>query len=475
MFSFLPQPKILVDLDEELNHQKLSVSGTIPKWLDGTLVRNGPLNITIDGQKNVHWFDGLAMLHAFSFHDGQVDYTNKFLHTEAYQKVFDRGSLDYAGFATNPKLSLFKQLLSYFMPHKYTVQNANINIAKIATDYVALTEIPLPVKFDLNTLETVGVCDYQDSMPHEKCWESAHPHFDPHTGEMINYLVDYGQSSNYTLYRLRRGSCQRELIAKIPVDKPSYMHSFAVTSNYVIFTEFPLVVSPIDLLKEERPFIDNFAWEPLRGTKFLVIDRNSGVKVKEFKTIPFFAFHNVNAFEEEGNIYLDMVCYDNAGIIQMVADHYRATSEKENWAATRLVRFQLSEKEEVISDVLFKKFVEFPRINESKDGLPYRFVYLVDARDAMLINETRPLYKVDTHTKEAIQWQCEGCYPGEPVFIPLPNSGIEDDGIILSIVLDAENFGSFLLILDAKTFQEIARAKVPHVIPPGLHSQYFQR
>ncbi len=252
------------------------------------------------------------------------------------------------------------------------------------------------------------------------------------------------------------------------------MHSFAVTENYIILTEFPFLVKPLDFLTKNQPFIKNFSWEPSRGTKFLVIDRHTGHLVSEYKTVPFFAFHHANAFEKQGTIFLDIVCYDNATIIQKSADHYRATSEKENWAATRLVRFALSEKNnEVLSDVLFKKFIEFPRVNNRFDGMPYRYVYLVDGRDAMLINETRPIYKVDTHTKEALKWQSEGCYPGEPVFVATPNGTEEDDGIILTIVLDAENYGSFLLILDARTFQEIGRAKVSHIIPSGLHSQYF--
>ncbi len=191
MFSFfMPKPKILVDLDEELSQQKLNLTGTIPKWLSGTLVRNGPINVTVDGQKNAHWFDGLAMLHAFSFQDGQVEYTKKFLRTEAYQSVFNNGKLDYPGFSVDPCRSLFKRFLTWLTPHRFPLHNANVNVAKIAEQYVALTEIPLPVRFDLKTLETLGMLNYQDGLPHEKCWESAHPHHDQHKGnaQLLNRI-----------------------------------------------------------------------------------------------------------------------------------------------------------------------------------------------------------------------------------------------------------------------------------------------
>lgn len=44
---------------------------------------------------------------------------------------------------------------------------------------------------------------------------------------------------------------------------------------------------------------------------------------------------------------------------------------------------------------------------------------------------------------------------------------------VLSVVLNAQKGNSFLLVLDAHTFEEIGRAEVPHSIPFGLHGQYF--
>lgn len=476
MFSlFVKKPRISTDLDVELQNQPLAISGTIPTWLSGTLIRNGPVNITIDDRKNQHWFDGLAMLHAFSFHNGHVNYSNKFLRTDAYQTVFEEGSLNYDGFAVDPCRSRLKNFFTWFMPHaKFELPNANVNVAKLAEQYVALTETPLPIRFDLKTLETVGVLDYQDTLPHEKCWESAHPHRDSRRGETLNYLIEYGPTSYYVLYRMEDGSSQREVIARIPVQEPAYMHSFAVTENYVVFTEFPFVVDPQALLSNQQSFIKNFKWEPQKGTQFLVVNRHDGQLVGRYKGMPFFAFHHANAYEKGETLYMDIVCYDNAGIVHSIADHYRATSEKENRSPARLVRFILSLKTgEIESDIIFKKFNEFPRINEEYDGHPYRFVYLADARDAMLINEIRPLYKVDVNSKEIWHWSEEGCYPGELVFVAAPDAKEEDEGVVLAVVLDAENFRSFLLVLDAKSFEEIGRAAVAHVIPAGLHGQYF--
>jgi beta,beta-carotene 9',10'-dioxygenase len=70
-------------------------------------------------------------------------------------------------------------------------------------------------------------------------------------------------------------------------------------------------------------------------------------------------------------------------------------------------------------------------------------------------------------------WRQEGTHPGEPVFVAAPDARDEDDGVILSVVLDATEERSVLLVLDATSFEELGRAQAPHHIPFGFHGQYF--
>jgi hypothetical protein len=62
----------------------------------------------------------------------------------------------------------------------------------------------------------------------------------------------------------------------------------------------------------------------------------------------------------------------------------------------------------------------------------------------------------------------------EPVFVAAPGAQDEDEGVILSVLLDAYTGASCLLVLDAGCFEELARAEVPHHLPCGLHGQYFE-
>jgi carotenoid cleavage dioxygenase-like enzyme len=70
-------------------------------------------------------------------------------------------------------------------------------------------------------------------------------------------------------------------------------------------------------------------------------------------------------------------------------------------------------------------------------------------------------------------WHLAGLYPGEPVFVPTPSPTAEDDGVLLSVVLDLDKDRSFLLVLDAASLNELARAAAPHAIPFHFHGNYF--
>ncbi len=474
------ESNVSAELLEEVENLPLRITGTVPNWLSGTLIRNGPIKVTVNGQSNVHWFDGLTMLHAFSFHEGSVKYSNKFLRSDAYHSVFEEGSLNYSGFASDPCRSLFKKLLTFFIPNSHpAIHNANVNVAKLADAYVALTEVPLPVQFDQKTLETLGVLDYQDTLPKDNCWESAHPHYDMEQKRTLNYLIKFGRTSYYTLYGLNDGSAQRQTIAEIPVEEPAYMHSFAVTENYIILTEFPIVVKPLDLIMKNQAFMKNFTWQPQRGTRFVVINKRDGSVVGKYVTKPFFAFHHANAFEKDGMIHIDMVTYKDAEIITGDSLHVNSDKVPGDNYASQLERFSVSlNNNEITSDVLLSKSNEFPRINEKLDGKPYHYLYLAGFNDHA--NEKKELlngeglYKINTTTKELLEWSENGCSAGEPVFVSTPGALAEDDGVVLALILDHIHSNSFLLILDGKRFKEIGRVRAPHLIPAGFHGQYFE-
>ena len=457
-------------LDEELNIENLSVKGTIPKWLSGTLIRNGPAKFEVGKEKFQHWFDGLAMLHKFSFKDGKVAYANKFLESNAFKSAMETGKISYKEFATDPCRSIFKRVSSMFST-KFT-DNANVNITKIANHFVAMTETPLPVEFDLKTLKTVGVFSYDDKI--NSGLTTAHPHYDYVQNRLVNYTTKISRVSSYNVYNMDDGTESRNLIGSVSVEEPAYMHSFGMTENYVILVEFPLVVKPLDLLMSGKPFIENFSWKPDRGTRFIVINKQNGNLVGIYQSDAFFAFHHVNSFEKDGEVFVDIVAYHDSSIVNALYLDVLRGKKDDTIPVSQIRRYSIPIQGGTVKyDIVSSDAVELPRINYKKyNTKDYNFVYGISTYSAN--DFANQLIKIDILHKVSKIWSEKNCYPGEPVFVTTPNAVDEDDGVILSVVLDASNNKSFLLVLDAITFEEMARAEVPHHIPFGFHGQYFE-
>jgi carotenoid cleavage dioxygenase-like enzyme len=456
-------------LEAEATLDSLPVEGTLPEWLTGTLLRNGPAKFEAGAQRYRHWFDGLAMLHKFSFGNGSVSYANRFLRSRSYEAAEREGKIAYSEFATDPCRSIFRRAATLFRP-QFT-DNCNVNITRLGNDYVAMTETPLPVAFDPETLDSLGVA-FRPPGIHA----TAHPHHDPERDELVAYVTHFGPRSEYRVFAQSDRTTQR-LIASKRVREPSYMHSFALTEHYAVLVAFPLVVNPFELGLARRPFIENYRWKPEHGTRVLVFDREDGSLRGSYEAAPRFSFHHVNAFEQGGELAIDMAAYDDATIVDSFFLERLRSEPPPPSALPFLLRCRVGlddgrVEEERLSDAP----LELPRIDyRERNGRPYRYTYGVGApgpdEEPEFVDR---LVKIDVEDGEAIEWREPGAFPGEPVFVPAPDrGGREDGGVLLSVVLDAGTASSYLLVLDAGDMSELGRVLVPHHIPFGFHGQYF--
>jgi len=465
-------------LTEEMTSDRLSVEGSVPVWLAGSLLRNGPAQFEVGQYKYRHWFDGLAMLHRFTFNQGQVSYANRFIQSPAYTKAKETGQISYGEFATDPCRSIFKRVTSVFSAPELG-SNTNVNISKLGERFVALTETALPVEFDPQTLETVGVIQFHDGL--EGLNSTPHPHYDPQRKAGINSIVHFSAKSSYHSYAIKDGETKRTPIGTIPVQEPAYMHSFGMTHQYIVLVEFPLVVSPLQMLVSGKPFIENYHWKPERGTRFLVIDKHDGQVIHTSTSEAFFAFHHINAFERDGEIIVDMATMPDASVIDSFYLK-QLTEPQATIPCAAFARYRLPlNGSPLASEMISDEAIELPRINyERNNGRDYQYAYGVGFHQQFTDASHRrsgedwmdQLVKVDVRTGTVRTWFEDGCYPGEPVFVAAPGATGEDEGVILSVVLDGTQGHSFLLVLDATSFTEMARAEVPHTIPFGFHGFY---
>ncbi len=456
--------------EQELCVDRLPVRGQIPTWLQGSLIRNGPGTFQVGEERYRHWFDGLAMLHRFSFREGQVAYANKFLNGQAYRAAQQTGRIVYPEFATDPQRSLWDRIKGIFSPK--VTDNAKINVAQLAGRYLALAETPIQVAFDPHTLETLGTFSYGSGQAGQMT--TAHPQFDVERDQAYNLEIHFHRVSHYRFYQVT-GDGSSRLVASLPVKQPAYMHSFGLSPNYFILTEFPLVVNPLSLMLWLKPYIENYRWQPERGTLFWVVDRRTGELVGRYQSEPFFAFHHVNAFELGDELIVDLVAYPDAGAL----DAYyleRLESQDPDIPFGQLRRYRIPlQGQRASHEPLSSACMELPhfdywRFNMNPD---YRFVYAVSIAPQNRQSFYDQLVKVDVQTGQEWGWAEADCYPGEPVLVSAPGSSAEDEGVILSVVLDAAKGCSFLLVLDAQTFTARARAEIPHPVLFGYHGAFF--
>lgn len=462
-------------LNDEITVDELPIEGTIPPWLEGTLVRNGPAKFEFGKRRYNTWLDGMAMLNKFSFNGGTVSYANKYIQSNTLKENSKADAIKVAEFATDPCRNIFQRVHSMFFP-KFT-DNTSVNIANIADKFVAMTETSIPIEFDTETMATLAHMDYTGKVKGQLT--TAHPQYDFEQNEIYNYTTNMFVVSHYNIYRLPQGAKERILVSSIPVLEPSYMHSFGMTDNYIILAEFPLVVYPAVLLIGfsllDRPFIENYSWRPQKGTNFHVVRKSDGKVVGKYNTDPFFAFHHINAFEIGDNIVLDISAFEDNRIIQELFLDRLCGEEPDvlSWAEFRRYHIPLHGGK-VSYESISNQTIELPRINyRHYNAKPYNHAYGISYMKNRPGDWYNQLVKINIEQKEALVWHEAHCYPGEPVFVPTPDATREDDGVILSVVLNAQESLSFLLVLDAQTFTELGRATVPLALPFGFHGQFL--
>ncbi|XP_040273179.1 beta,beta-carotene 9',10'-oxygenase-like [Bufo bufo] len=500
------------------------ITGRVPGWITGSLYRNGPGRFDFGNNKFNHWFDGMALMHKFTIENGNVTYMSKFLQSDSYKSNELENRIVISEFGTvampDPCKSLFQRFVSMFELPKPT-DNGNIHFVKYKKDFYASTETNLIRKVDPATLETTEQVDWSKYIAVNGA--TAHPHYDP-DGTAYNMGNSYGmQGTFYNIIKVPYQKDEDELhgakvICSIPASSslnPSYYHSFGMTENYIVFIEQPLRINVSKILTSNitGSSISNcLVWDPKSDTVFHVANKHTGkLHSVTFHTQAVASFHQINAYEDQDCIVLDLICHDDGVVFHLFSLQNLCKSGKDLNEAYHLLpkslprRFVLPlvihsdtphdtiinplgyttatvEKRadgklwctpENLYDHTIKDIggLDFPAINYSQyNTKKYRYFYGCGFQHFI----GSSLVKVDVETKKFKVWQEDGFYPSEPVFVPRPQPCDEDDGVILSVVVSPrQEKTAFLLILDAKNFKEIGRAEVPVQMPYGLHGLFM--
>lgn len=272
------------------------VTGTLPDWLHGSLLRDGPGRLDWPNGSAPHVFDGMALMQKITIHkaSGQgcrVTYQNRFLRSDAYLKnaSYQRVMVSEFGATCHPDpcKTLLGRFASIFTTKEMT-DNCNVQFIPIGTDQLFVsTETGHIRRVDPDTLETLERVDLQDYVATLNT-STAHPHLVPYKPITRPANINYRQRTSsleesdsetdengfspktekrpravlnmgiavfpvprYLIYQIPPTADpfrEIKVIGSIPTTRkffPSYFHSFFITDHYIIFVEQSLVIDTV--------------------------------------------------------------------------------------------------------------------------------------------------------------------------------------------------------------------------------------
>lgn len=448
------------------------IEGEIPPELQGTLFRNGPGLLDINGNRIHHPFDGDGMICAIAFKNSRAYFRNRFVRTEGYLKEQKAGKILYRGIFGTQKPGGW--LANAFDTKIKNI--ANTNIIYWAGKLLALWEAAEPYRLDPYTLNTIGK-EYLNGILQEGEAFAAHPRIDTNCDIdggspcLVNFSVKTGISSTITIYEINTtGKLLRKHAHSIPGF--AFLHDMAITPNYCIFIQNPVSFNPLPFFLGWRAAAQCINFLPNQPTKIILIPRNKQQPIQILTTKPCFVFHHANAFEQGDEIILDSVCYDSFPSIEPNSDFREVNFE--SLPAGQLWRFRCNLIEKSVQqEVLETRCCEFPSLHPDRVGRPYRYLYIGAAQQPSGNAPLQAVLKIDLQTGARRLWSAAPRgFIGEPLFVSRPGGYGEDDGWVLLLVYDAAKHRSDVVILDARDLNVQSRLHLKHHIPYGLHGSF---
>ncbi|KAJ5971325.1 uncharacterized protein N7479_001243 [Penicillium vulpinum] len=418
------------------------VDGDIPTDIDGTFYRVQPDHRFPPMFSDDIHFNGDGSVSAVRIANGRVDFKHRYVHTDRYKVE------------SAERKSLFGKYRNPFTDHPSveavirTAANTNVFFWRGAL--LATKEDGPPFAMDPVSLETIGRYDFDGQVLSPTF--TAHPKFDPVTGEMVCFGYEAGGNGN-------DGSCDIVVYTIDPNGKKTeeawyeapfcgMIHDCGLSENYLVLPMTPLK-SSLDRMKEGGR---HWAWDPKEDQLYGIVPRRGGKP------------------EDIAWLRADNVAERNKTPNQTV----RWVFDPKSKTDTRVTPF------EIMNTVNG----EFSRIDDRFVTKEYQHFWQA------LIDPSRPYdfekcgspagglfnclghFTWDKKVRD-IYWAGPTATFQEPTFIP-KDSGIEGDGYIIAFLNHLDVLRNDIVILDAQNLKDgpIATIRLPFKLRLGLHGNF---
>lgn len=442
------------------------IEGTIPADLQGTLFRTGPGQTANHGVTLKHLFDGDAFVQAYELRDGKVRVRGRFIDTPQRLEEEELGRMIYGEFGTLPP----KAPEGAPAPRFRGKNQPSVNVVPWDGRLLGLSEGGHPTEIDPQTLAFKSYWDYYGTLP-ALVPHTAHPKFDVAEGVGYTYGIERGPSMALTIFRMEKDGRLTQL-HKIPQKGYYMIHDMMLTKHHFVFAIPPLKftlgdlisgkVSPANALK----FIEN---EPIR---FLICRRDGTGTPITIEQPAGTVYHNGNAFEKDGLLYLDSCISPDNSVQEMMLEWSKDRVSK--YAPTNTTRLVIDlAKGELKSRNTFGSAQDFPRFDERGIGGDLRYLFTMENG---ILDDPIAFTRIVRHDfrKNSVDYveSSKGRALGETIFAADPRSDEEGRGWLLNLMYDAERNETALEIRDAQSFEFVARAWVGTHLPLGFHGNF---
>ena len=470
--GYMTVPRLPVDnVPDERDMVIRDIEGRLPDGLRGTLYRNGPGTYRSGGLMLDHPFDGDGMISMFAIADGQVRVSNRFVRTPNYLAGLRGRGQRYRGIGRQRPGGMIANAL------RVPVNVANTSVAFHAGELLALWEGGKPYAVDPDSLDTLGLHDFDGKLG-GLAWLgsfSAHPKTDPHTGIMYNFGVEGFPLPHLRCYSVdRRG--RMDHVASVRLPRISVVHDFALTEKHLVFIIDPLEVKLLRIGLGIGSVFDNVHYRSDLATQFILVPRD-GSKPTIIEHTALMHFHINNAFEDGDDTVMDIIEYDDAKILYLTSNFLHGV-EQPNYT-NALQRYRINPSGKVWREEQCPWAGEFPNHDKRRTTQKNRYTYYsgVPQRETSS-GFGRAIIKVDHETgRYTVQDRGPAEMLCEPVFVPRSADSAEDEGWLLTAVYLPAEDRSNLLVLDARDVEAdpVATVRLPDYMPPGYHGIFTNR
>ena len=452
---------------QEFDAWNMECVGDLPDDLNGVYLRNTE-NPLFEPIKRYHPFDGDAMLHSISFNNGEVQYSNRFVRTDAFLAEQDSKSSLWAGITEHPSTTIAK---NGWGARTMMKDNASTDVVvhggKALASFYQCGEL---YQLDPISLADRGKASWDGAFPPEGV--SAHPKVDEHTGELL--FFNYSTTAPFMKYGVVSSEGELTNYQDIPLPGPRLPHDMAFTENWSILNDLPLYWDP-KALKEG--FYSNTYNRDLPSRFALIPRHGTSNEIRWFEADPTFVLHWTNAYEEGDEVVLDGFFQHNptASGVRRHADALKGFETLDmNVLEARAHRWRFNLKtgscsEEQMSD----RCSEFPMINGTHAGRRHRYSYNAICAPNLFAFNGLIKHDLDTGKEETYEFE-DGVFVSETVMAPRENSAGEDDGYLVTFSSDLNRDISDALVFDASDITQgpICKIRLPERIPSGTHASW---